>query len=193
MYQKTSTARKPYARKNASPQQQLNAAIDRAQANNVTVAGAGTFADGRRFWLVASQSVQGMHHVVSQHGKSLECDCIYSQMQHKVCVHRAAVYLFLRDQAVQAASEARAAAQPAPAPASQEAVETPCATVAKPQPATSARASLSEKERRETAILAVDDAPFSIYKTERRYQTLEDEYASRDGAPSSDHYQHAYR
>ncbi len=98
-------------RKPQTPQQQLSKAIDRAQADKITVAGEGKLVDGRRFWLVASQSVQGMHHVVTQQGKSLACDCIYSTMHGKVCVHRAAVYLSLRDAAIQAVNAARDVAE----------------------------------------------------------------------------------
>ncbi len=132
--QQTSYHRKGAPRRAQTPEQQLASAIDRAERDHITVAGSGTLADGRKFWLVASQSVQGMHHVVTQHGKSLQCDCIYSQMQHKVCVHRAAAYLFLRAAAIAAVNEAREVASQAP-------VEKSAPLVAKPQPAAPARSS----------------------------------------------------
>lgn len=70
------------------------------------------------------------------------------------------------------------------------------AAKAQPAPSVPDRAALTPAPRRETAILATDDRPFSIYADiprERRYQTLEDEYAARDGYASSDSYQHACR
>ncbi len=126
-YQKSPTARKPYARKQ-TPQQQLAAAIDRAQASNVTVAGAGTLANNKPFWIVPSQSVVGMHHVVTQVGKSLQCDCFAAQ-NGRVCVHRAAVYLYLTSKAKEAVNQARAVAtapvKSARPPVDQEAPQAP--------------------------------------------------------------------
>jgi hypothetical protein len=148
MYQKTSTARKPYARKNASPQQQLNAAIDRAQANNVTVAGAGTLTNGKPFWIVASQSVPGMMHVVQQTGKSLQCDCFASQ-NGKVCVHRAATYLYLTGKAKEAVEAARKVAT-APVAASRP------ADASTPQPAAPALCKECGKNPRDGSIFCAE-------------------------------------
>ena len=85
-----------------------------------------------------------------------------------------AVYLLLKDHPMQPDKPTPPERRPAPALSPERAAMTPA-------------------QRRETAILATDDAPFSIFKTERRYQTLEDEYTARDGYASSDYYQHAYR
>jgi hypothetical protein len=56
-------------------------------------------ATGEQGWLVPSQSVPGMHHVVSRSTSgSLQCDCYYSSQRGKVCAHRACVFLFLKGQ-----------------------------------------------------------------------------------------------
>lgn len=81
-----------------------------------------------------------------------------------------------------------------PARKAQTPTQQPAPTT-QPAPSVPNRAAMTPAQRRETAILATDDRPFSIYADtprERRYQTLEDEYAARDGYTSSDYYQHAY-
>jgi hypothetical protein len=57
----------------------------------------------------------------------------------------------------------------------------------------SAPASPAVKHTKANALPYDDSAPFSIFKPERRYQTLEDERAAADGYAPSDYYQHAYR
>ncbi len=92
--------RKFSPKKPATPQQQLEAAIARAQAEGLKVfAICKILATGERGWLVPSQSVPGMCHVVSRAANgSLQCDCYYSSQRGKVCAHRACVYLHLKSQ-----------------------------------------------------------------------------------------------
>jgi hypothetical protein len=169
-------AKTRYASKPATPEQQLAAAIKRAKESNITVAGSGTLADGRRFWIVASQSVEGMHHVVSEHGKHLECDCFYDRMQHKICAHRAAVFLHL--QAVAATAKASptmsaiadAAVQQAAAPA----------PAIKPTKENALPASATAPAPKASPVAGT---PAYMWKSENH----DGEYISRD------HYQHAYR
>ncbi|GEM_PF-3587113 len=120
-------ARRP-SRKQTT-QQQLAAAIDRAQAANVKVAGSGTLANNKPFWIVPSQSkaLEGLHHVVTQVGKSLQCDC-YAAQRGRVCVHRAAVYLYLTGKAKEAVQTARTVAT-APVASSRPAPTAPQAQV----------------------------------------------------------------
>jgi hypothetical protein len=96
----TTYQRKQYNRKPATPQQQLAKAIERAQAEGLKVyATCKILATGEQGWLVPSQSVPGMMHVISRSASgSLACDCYYSSQQHKVCAHRACVFLFLKGQ-----------------------------------------------------------------------------------------------
>ncbi len=83
-----------------TPQQQLARAIQNAQANGLHVIGRGIMkADGSPFWLVPSQSVIGMCHVVKKAADGLRCDCFYSAQRGRVCAHRAAVYLHLKAEA----------------------------------------------------------------------------------------------
>src|SRR5262249_48804658 len=116
----------------------LQAAIKNAQANNVHIIGQGVMrADGAKFFIVPSQSVEGMCHVVKLTGAGLACDCYYSSQRGKVCAHRAATYLHLKAQA-EAAKKPAPKAQPAPAP--------------------------SMAARAARALPYTDDKPFSIYK-----------------------------
>jgi hypothetical protein len=96
----TTQYRKSTSKKPATPQQQLDAAIKRAQDEGLKVfATCKILATGEQGWLVPSQSVPGMHHVVSRTASgSLQCDCFYSAQRGKVCAHRACVFLFLKEQ-----------------------------------------------------------------------------------------------
>jgi hypothetical protein len=144
----TYTARKP--RKAQTPAEQLQAAIARAQALGLSVYAACTIlATGEQGWLVPSQSVPNMCHVVSRAETGLQCDCYASAKLGQVCTHRAVVYLHLKAQAEAARSKPPAKAQPAPARQPTEA---------------EARAAA---QRREAAPLLRSDAPFSIFKSGR--------------------------
>jgi hypothetical protein len=137
----TSTARKS-SRKPQTSAEQLQAAIARAQALGLKVyATCKILATGAQGWLVPSQSVPGMCHVVSRAETGLQCDCYASAKLGQVCTHRAVVYLHLK-------AQAEAARPSAPAPAA-------CPV----QP--------TEAERREAAPLYRSTEDFSIFKSGR--------------------------
>jgi hypothetical protein len=97
----TQYPRQSFPRKPVTPLQQLKKAIQRAQENGVKVAMVGKIlATGQPCYLVPSQTLEGMHHVVSRAPDgSLQCDCLFYREKHGVCAHRAAAFLFLQDQA----------------------------------------------------------------------------------------------
>lgn len=108
---------KPANRKPLTPAQQLQAAITRVQkgleeGRDYRVCAHGKRLDtGETFYCVPSDSekLRGLWHVVTVTKTGLDCDCFYSREKHKVCAHRATVYLFL-----QAKAAAEKAAKPAP-------------------------------------------------------------------------------
>jgi hypothetical protein len=132
---------------------------------------------GRVFYAMPTGLADGSCYQITKEAGKYSCTCPDCQYRKRDCKHILALIDHL-----QAKAALKAASAPAPAPKAQ------------PSPVLSpARAAMTLAERRDTALLYTDDAPFSIFKTERRYQTPEDECAARDGAPSSDHYSHAYR
>lgn len=105
----TGTYRKPYtraqgARKPATPQQQLQRAIERMQearkegADLRVIAVGKVLATSQPVYFVPSQTVVGMWHAIVQTESGLACDCFYSKERHQVCVHRAVVYEHLKGQ-----------------------------------------------------------------------------------------------
>lgn len=168
--------RKPATRQPLSLAEQLQAAIARVQkglqeGKDYRVAGQGKRLDtGEQFYCVPSDSekLRGLWHVITVKADGLDCDCFYSREKHQICSHRATVYLFLKAKAA-AEKAGQAKAQPAAQPAPKVA------------------------HTKENALPYDSGEGFSIFKTERRYQTPDDAAAARDGAPASDYYQHAYR
>jgi hypothetical protein len=184
----TTYTRKPYQQRKAqTPQQQLDAAIARANEKGLKVAFAG--AD---FWAVPSdsESLKGLYHIVtrSADGKRLCCECLYSQNKpNGVCVHRAVVYLHLKAQAEAARPKAQPAQQPAPT------------APAKAQPTEAERRAAAA--RRETAPLVRDNGDFSIFAPEPerpRYQSVAaranaDRAGDAEGYVPADYRSHEYR
>jgi hypothetical protein len=166
--------KKAYQRKaQETPYQQLQRAIEIAQEKGVHVIGHGTMkADGSHFWIVPSQSVEGMCHVVKKASNdTLSCDCYYSAQRGKVCAHRAAVYLALKAAPI--------------APSKPEMPRQPVKTMA---------------QRAEEA-LPVGPEPFSIYKTEKpragykpvAARAQEDAFGERADYVPADYRSHEYR
>ncbi len=128
-------------------------------------------ATGKVFYAMPTGAADGSCYQVTKQGSKYACTCPDHQYRKRDCKHILALVDHLKAKAQRAViHQAEQIAAEASAPAS---------------PAV--------KHTKANALPYDDGAPFSIFKPERRYQTLEDERAAADGYAPSDYYQHAYR
>jgi hypothetical protein len=77
----------------------LERAISRASRAGLEVVGHGyRKGDNAHIYCVPSSTVPNLWHVVTQCGNRLVCDCLAGQ-RNRICVHRAATYVYLFTQA----------------------------------------------------------------------------------------------
>lgn len=82
-----------------TPEQQLQAAIERAQQAGLRVVAEGHLVGSKALvCFVPSQSSPDQWHRIINTGKRLVCDCFVGQRSDLVCVHRAVTYLYLKAQ-----------------------------------------------------------------------------------------------
>ena len=78
-------------------QAELDRALARANAADLHITGQGHLLNGQRFFLIPSATDPARSHVIVSDESHLHCDCEAGQRDH-VCMHRAIVHLFLRDE-----------------------------------------------------------------------------------------------
>lgn len=84
-----------------TPEEQLQAAIERAKAQHLSVVAIGKrLSDGATCYFVPSisRAAEGMNHIVVQLDNQLVCTCLGGQ-HGKMCMHQGCVHAYLAEQA----------------------------------------------------------------------------------------------
>jgi hypothetical protein len=133
-------------------QSELDRALARASAADLHITGQGHLLNGQRFFLIPSATDSARSHIIVSDETRLHCDCEAGQRDH-VCMHRAIVHLFLRDERTRKAANDAAVVQ-ALAASDAEAAERHLTPAPKP----------TTRGQRNGPKLRTDTRAFSIFR-----------------------------